>query len=130
MADEDQEANADYQVGYAKPPKQHQFQKGQSGNPSGRPKGARNMSTISAEVFGEPVRLRRDGSWVEVSMAEAILRSMAAKAAKGDVGAFRALQPHFAVAGLGATDVEAAPLSPEEEEMLTRFLTQVEGERS
>ena len=31
-----------YEVGYAKPPKQHRFKPGQSGNPAGRPRGSRN----------------------------------------------------------------------------------------
>jgi hypothetical protein len=33
--------SANYGVGYGKPPKASQFSPGQSGNPKGRPKGAR-----------------------------------------------------------------------------------------
>ena len=39
MSDDDQ---PDYKVGYKKPPLHTRFQKGQSGNPRGRPKGSKN----------------------------------------------------------------------------------------
>ena len=35
-------ANQKYEVGYGKPPVHTQFKPGQSGNPKGRPKGAKN----------------------------------------------------------------------------------------
>ena len=41
-----EEADATYDVGYGKPPVNTRFRKGQSGNPHGRPRGARSASTI------------------------------------------------------------------------------------
>jgi hypothetical protein len=39
----------DYEVGYKRPPRNTRFCKGQTGNPHGRPKGARNIKTDLAE---------------------------------------------------------------------------------
>ena len=124
MADEDEAGEEAYQVGYGRPPKQHQFQKGRSGNPSGRPKGARNLKTIVDDVFSEPVRLRRDGAFIEVSTAEAMLRSMTHKAMKGDVAAFRAVQTFLSgrLEAGSAEDSEAVPLTAEEQEILVEHL--------
>src|SRR5204862_3164945 len=36
----------DREIGYRKPPRQHQWRKGRSGNPAGRKKGSRNKRTI------------------------------------------------------------------------------------
>ena len=37
---------APYKVGYARPPVEHRFRRGQSGNPRGRPRGARSKPKV------------------------------------------------------------------------------------
>jgi Family of unknown function (DUF5681) len=48
-------------VGYGRPPMTTRFRPGQSGNPRGRPKGARNLSTIVAAALSERVAINENG---------------------------------------------------------------------
>lgn len=60
-------------VGYGRPPRQHRFKKGVSGNRKGRPKGARNLATIAREVLPSPVEATVNGKVRRMSALEACL---------------------------------------------------------
>ena len=56
------------------------FQKGQSGNPKGRPRGSLNRATIARKVMGQTVAVVRDGRRKRISVHEAVLTRHANKA--------------------------------------------------
>ena len=91
-------ATAKYEVGYGKPPAATRFQPGQSGNPGGRPKGARNklpalneerLKTIILEEAYRAIRINDGDRQIKVPMAQAIIRAVAVNAVKGQQRAQR-----------------------------------------
>jgi hypothetical protein len=79
--------NGDCDVGYGKPPKNSQFKPGQSGNPKGRPKGIKNLNTDLEEELNEKLVLTEAGKTIETTKQRAMLKSLFAKALKGDTRA-------------------------------------------
>src|SRR6266478_3432782 len=62
MTDNDRHtASAEPQIGYKSPPTEKRFKKGRSGNPQGRPKESRNLSTVLSEVLNQPVTFKQIG---------------------------------------------------------------------
>lgn len=90
----------DYEVGYAKPPLETRFSPGKSGNPRGRPKGSKNYTNlpalneerlktiIMAEAY-RTITVNDVKGPVTIPMAQAVIRSLAVNAAKGNQRAQR-----------------------------------------
>ena len=77
----------DYGVGYGKPPKATQFRPGQSGNPRGRPKGARGVAKVLEAALSQEVTVTEGGRTTRITKREALIMSLVTKAIKGDMRA-------------------------------------------
>ena len=74
----------DYEVGYGKPPRDTRFKRGQSGNPRGRPPGAKNLSTLLNEALDELVVVTENGGRNRISKRRAAFKQLVNDAAKGE----------------------------------------------
>lgn len=83
-------------VGYASPPVEHRFKKGQSGNPRGRPRRSKGKSQLQfdpaqrptnelilAEAY-RPVTIREGDEIFELPAIQAVMRAMGVSAMKGN----------------------------------------------
>jgi hypothetical protein len=79
------------EVGYKKPPKASQFQKGKSGNPSGRPRRDPSLASVLRKVSKQIVHTKGPNGAGRMSKLEASVTQLVNKAVTGDLKAMRVL---------------------------------------
>ena len=82
---------ADYEVGYGQPPRHSRFVKGQSGNPRGRPPGAKNLKSLLSEALNETVIVTENGGRRKVTKRQAIITQLVNRSATADFRAIKIL---------------------------------------
>lgn len=105
--------NAKSGVGYGKPPKRHQWKKGQSGNRAGRKKGSKNKSTIIIELMEQKLG-RKIEDISKLSRYEGMLLKGIQKALSGDTKAMAFILRRYDDAE--AVQSRAEPISTEQDE--------------
>ena len=73
-----------YSIGYGKPPAATRFSKGQSGNPTGRPRGTRNLATLLGQALNERVVYSENGRRRSITKLQATVKQLVNRAATGD----------------------------------------------
>lgn len=76
-------------VGYCRPPEEHQFKPGASGNPKGRPPRKETVYETAGRVLAEPVRATSGGKPVKLSTIKAMFRRTCTDALRGDARAMK-----------------------------------------
>lgn len=112
----------DYEVGHGRPPKNHRFKTGKSGNPKGRPKGSRNLKTDLEVALKARMTVTKDGRSVSMTTQQVIIARLIEKSLKGDIRSFSKL---FDLIGIHLKDEETGvkdrPVSQSDAEILKAF---------
>jgi len=84
MAETASTAAPNYHVGYGKPPNATQWQKGQSGNPKGKKKGAKSFKQYFLDAAKKKITVKDANGLKEVSQLEALFAFAFTHAIKGN----------------------------------------------
>ncbi len=113
----------DYEVGYGHPPKANRFKPGQSGNPRGRPKGAKSIPALLEGELNRKIRVREGNRERMLTKRELLVRRLVAngvqKGGRDGELLLRMLASHAADEGLASL---SQALDAQDEDILRRFM--------
>lgn len=121
--------SADYKVGRGRPPKHTRFRAGQSGNPSGKKKGARSLRTDLAEELAQVVQIRENGQALTLTKQQLVIKALMTNALRNPRAAATLLDLVSKAIGYG--EEERPPverLDDEDEAVIAAFLRRQDDE--
>jgi hypothetical protein len=115
---------ARYEVGYGRPPRDRQFEPGKSGNPKGRPKGAKSEASIWQTRLNEKIEVRVGGRVRRITVREAIVLRCIEDALKGNIKTANFVLGRSAAAEAGEVQ-ELDEMSKDDREVLEAYERQI-----
>ena len=112
--------SSDEDVGYGKPPKANQFRPGKSGNPKGRPKGAKSRELILRELLDSKITMRRDGKIRRITVIEGTFHKVVEDSLKGNIKSATFLLNQLAAIASNAGD--ESEISRDDKAVLDAYL--------
>ncbi len=121
------DAATGYTVGRGRPPMNSRFKPGQSGNPRGRPKGAKDLRTVLDAALGERVVVMENGRQRSYSKLELIIKQVVNKAAGGEIKHTALLYKQLSMHLSGSEDAAVEPIhgGKDDEQLLAELLGQL-----
>jgi hypothetical protein len=80
-----------HKIGYRNPPHHTRFKKGLSGNPKGRPKGARSLGGMLSHIIRQKIAVTENGRTRRIPALEVMLRRLANDAMRSEPNALKLL---------------------------------------
>lgn len=114
-------------VGYGRPPKQHQFKPGHSGNPKGRPKGAKSLKGHMKRLMEQKIAVSDASGTRQVTRKQAVAMRVVEQAMRGDAKSIQLLISMDAQSEIDDRK-SANELTPSEAQMLDELFTDQKGE--
>src|SRR5437762_14006053 len=115
----------EYEVGYGRPPRHSRFEKGRSGNPRGRPPGAKDLKTLLAEALAEAldesVIVAENGGRRKITKRAAIVTQFVNRSAKADLRAIKMLLEVLREDQNQPTSSETVPFTQADEKVIEQL---------
>jgi len=112
-------------VGYCRPPVEHQFKPGQSGNKRGRPKGSKSEATILNELLSRKININQNGTTRRISVLEGMFFKFAEDALRGNPKSAAFLLARKQLIETSEQPATAA-LDADERKILDAFIQEIE----